>query len=70
MVLENPVLENLVVYQLGLSKIPKSILNGIRRNTFEFLWSRKIEKTKMHLVRLEKLARPKDLSGWDLKLYI
>ena len=50
MILAKSALENLAIYWLALSRVPKSISNGIRRKIFEFHWSRKIDKTKMFLV--------------------
>jgi hypothetical protein len=52
------VLESIHVYWLSLAKIPKSILNRIRRKMFSFLWTRKKEKG-VHLVNWKRIAKPK-----------
>jgi hypothetical protein len=44
------VLESLPVYWLSLAKIPKCILNNIRRKMFNFLWTGKKTKEGIHLV--------------------
>jgi hypothetical protein len=47
------------VYWISLAKIPKNILNKIRRRMFSFLWTGKKVKEGMHLVSLKKIAKPK-----------
>ena len=64
--LEISVLDNLSVYWLSLSKIPKSILQTIQRKTFNFIWSGDGGKHKFHLVHWENPARPNQMGGWSL----
>jgi hypothetical protein len=61
------VLESIHVYWLSLAKIPKSILNIIRRRMFSFMWSGKKVKEGIHLISWEKIAKPKKLGGWGIK---
>jgi hypothetical protein len=44
------VLESIPVYWLSLAKIPKSILNNIRKRMFNFLWTGKKIKEGVHLI--------------------
>jgi hypothetical protein len=62
------VLESLHVYWLSLAKIPKCILNNIRRKMFNFLWTGKKTKEGIHLVSWKKLAKPKKVGGWGNKI--
>jgi hypothetical protein len=61
------VLESIHVYWLSLAKIPKSILNTIRRRMFSFLWTGKKTKEGIHLTSWNKIAKPKKLGGWGIK---
>jgi hypothetical protein len=61
------VLESIPVYWLSLAKIPKSILNRIRRKMFSFLWSGKKEKEGVHLINWKRIAKPKKTGGWGIK---
>jgi hypothetical protein len=61
------VLESIPVYWLSLAKIPKSLLNKIRRRMFSFLWTGKKVKEGMHLVSWKKIAKPKKVGGWGIK---
>lgn len=64
--LAKSVLEGLPVYWMALFKLLKYILNGIRRRIFSFLWSRKKEDDKIHLVGWESLSIPKAKGGCRL----
>jgi ribonuclease HI len=61
------VLESIPVYWLSLAKIPKSILNTIRKRMFSFLWTGKKTKEGIHLTRWNTIAKPKKLGGWGIK---
>ena len=50
-----------------MAKIPKSVLNSIRRRMFRFPWTGKKEKEGMHLINWKKLAKPKKDGGWGIK---
>lgn len=65
LILDEYVLEKLAVHWLYLCKIPIQILNNIRN---KFLWSRNyLEYSKLHLVKWEHPAFPKEKGGWVLK---
>jgi hypothetical protein len=68
-ILVKSVLENIYVYWLSLEKIPKSILNMIRRQMFSFLWLGNKEIERFHLVNWNRIAKPKKIGGWDLKIF-
>jgi hypothetical protein len=55
------------LYWLSLAKIPKSILNNIRRRMFSFLWTGKKIKEEIHLISWKKIAKPKKVGGWGIK---
>jgi hypothetical protein len=57
------VLESIPVYWLSLAKIPKSILNIIRRRIFSFMWCRKKEKEGIHLISSDKIDKTKNLGS-------
>jgi hypothetical protein len=57
------VLESIPVYWLSLAKIPKRILNIIRRRMFSFMWCRKKEKEGIHLISSDKISKTKNLGG-------
>jgi hypothetical protein len=61
------VLESILVYWLSFAKIPKSILNTIRRKMFSFLWTGKKIKEGIHLISWNKIAKPKKMGGWGIK---
>jgi hypothetical protein len=70
-ILVKSVLESISVYWMSLAKIPKCVLNNIRRIIFSFLWSGKKEKECMHLTRWKKIGKPKKDGGWGIKnIYI
>jgi len=61
------VIESMPVYWMTLHKIPKVILNHIRKLMASFLWSGNHSDKKYHLVKWSNIARPKSLGGWGLK---
>lgn len=61
------VLESLPVYSLSLAKIPKSILNNIRRRMFSFLWTGEKIKEGIPLISWKKIAKPKKVGGCGIK---
>ena len=66
-ILIKSILESILVYQMGLSRIPKSILNMMRRCAFRFLWTGNRKKYGFHLVNWGRLGTPKWVGGWVLK---
>ena len=50
------VLESIPLYWLSLAKIPKSILNIIKRRMFSFMWTGKKLKEGIHLISWENIA--------------
>jgi hypothetical protein len=66
-ILIKSVLESILVYWLSMAKIPKSILDIIRRRMFSFLWTSKKEKASIHLVNWNRIAKPKKNGGWGFK---
>jgi hypothetical protein len=68
-ILVKVVLESIYVYWISLAKIPKSVLNNIRRRMFSFLWTGKKVNEGMHLISWKKLAKPKKTGGWGIKIY-
>lgn len=63
------VLQNITVYWLSLSKIPKTILNGMCKRTFSFIWAGGGYTFKFHLVNWKSLARPRQMGGGLLKIW-
>jgi len=61
------VLESIPVYWLSLYKVPCSILAGIRKRIFSFIWKGSHTSKKIHLARWELLSMPKNKGGWGLK---
>jgi len=48
------VLESILMYWLSVAKIPKGILNNIRKTMFSFLWTGKKTKRRDASDQLEK----------------
>jgi hypothetical protein len=67
MILVKIILESIFLYWLSLAKLPKNVLNSIRRRMFSFLWSSKKEKEGIHLSNWKKIAKPKKAGGWGIK---
>jgi len=65
--LAKAVLESIPVYWLTLYKVPVSILTGIRKRIFSFIWKGGHKNKKMHLASWEILSKPKKKGGWGLK---
>ena len=66
-ILVKAMLENIPIYWFSLAKIPKFILDHIRRKIFSFLWGDKKEKPFFHLIKWQFLARPGSCGGWGFK---
>ena len=60
-------LTNIPIYWMALARISKSILDFIRKKTFNFLWKGKKERFAFHLVKWKSLSMPKCFGGWGLK---
>jgi len=67
LILIKSVIESMPVYWMTLHKIPKAILNHIRKLVVSFLWSGNHAEEKIHLVKWSIIARPKAMGGWGLK---
>jgi hypothetical protein len=61
------VLESIPQYWLSLAHVPKSILDRIRRCSFQFPWYGKKLKESIALVKWKNIAKPKKDSGWGIK---
>jgi hypothetical protein len=61
------VLEGLAVYWMTLERIPKKVINSIRRLSSNFLWNGTGRKHSFHLCGWDVLTRPKKTGGWGLK---
>jgi hypothetical protein len=61
------VLEGLAVFWMTLERIPKKIINMLRRLTSNFLWNGLGKKHSLHLCRWDNLTKPKKAGGWGLK---
>ena len=66
MILVKEVLMGLVVYWLTLARMPKSIMNFLRRAIFNFLWGKSNGHHRGHLVVWQQIFRPYDLGGWNI----
>lgn len=60
------VVQNIPLYWLSMAKIPKVILDKMKKRIFSFLWSSMKEKG-VHLVKWMDLARPKAYGGWGFE---
>jgi hypothetical protein len=60
-------LEGQPVYWMALAAIPPTVLEKLRRLTFNFLWSGCQEKRILHLCNWETLATPKNKGGWGFR---
>lgn len=67
LILIKSVIESMPVYWMTLHKIPKAVLNHIRKLAVSFLWSGNHSEEKIHLVKWSIIARPKAMGGWGLK---
>ena len=61
------VLEGILVYWFSLTKVPKAILSRTSSVFFWFLWSRTKKEVGIPLVKWNKLAKDKKISGWGIK---
>ena len=57
----------LAVYWLTLARMPKSIMNYLRRAIFNFLWGSSAGSYRAHLVDWHSLSKPYGLGGWNIK---
>ena len=60
LVLVKYVLEGIPVYSLSLENFPKFIQEKIRQKCFKFIWVGKKDKESYHLIRWDRITRPKD----------
>jgi hypothetical protein len=60
------VLEGQSVYWMTLAAIPSTVLDKLRKLTYNFLWSSSSYYTHLHLSNLESLAKPKIKGGWGI----
>jgi len=60
------VLECQSIFWMALEAIPASVLDKIRKFTYNFLWSRCVEKTHFHLCSWDLLAKLKHKGGWGI----
>jgi hypothetical protein len=67
LILVKDVLEGLHVYWLSVTRIPRAILDKIRKRIFSFMWTGKKDKESMHLVAWNKLVLHKSEGGWGLR---
>jgi ribonuclease HI len=61
------VLEGLAVFWMTLERIPKKIINVLRRLSSNFLWNGLGKKHSLHLCRWDILTKPRKAGGWGLK---
>jgi hypothetical protein len=60
-------LEGQPIYWMALASIPTSVLEKLRKLTYNFLWSGSKEHHKLHLCNWETLAKPKIKGGWGFR---
>jgi hypothetical protein len=60
-------LEGQPMYWMALAAIPLTVLEKLRKLTFNFLWSGCQEKCMQHLCNWETLATPKSKGGWGFE---
>jgi hypothetical protein len=61
------VLEGLAVFWMTLERIPKKVINSLRRLSSNFLWNGLGSKHSFHLCSWEILTKPRKAGGWGLK---
>lgn len=61
------VLEGIPIYWMTLYKIPKSILNFLKKYAASFLWSGNSLPGKIHLTKWTMIAKPRSMGGWGFK---
>jgi len=52
---------------MSLEALPCSIINGIRKVMFHFLWNNHSKTQRYYLCRWEALSKPKKLGGWGFR---
>ena len=67
LVLIKAVFTNIPVFWLALVPIPISILRKLKSLIFDFLWGKKGDKKKFHLVEWTTLSKPISQGGWGIK---
>lgn len=60
------VLSQLAIYWAHLFLLPASIIKKMNSLTANFLWGGKSQQTKLHLVKMDSISKPKNLGGWGL----
>lgn len=65
-ILAQAVLTQMVVYWAHLFSLPASIIQNMNKITANFIWGGKSEQRKYHLVKMDKLSKPKNSGGWGL----
>jgi len=66
-VLVKSVLQNVLVYWLSISHIPKGILDKMRRKCFRFVWMEKKKVEGIPIVKWIGITKPKEAGGWGLR---
>jgi hypothetical protein len=66
-ILVNSVLHSISVFWMSLEKIPSSILNLLRRLSFNFLWNGQKDTHRFHLCSWNIISKPIKAGGWGLK---
>jgi hypothetical protein len=67
LILVSSVLQSMAVFWMSLEKIPSSILNLLRRLSFNFLWNGQNDTKRFHLCSWETISKPIQAGGWGLK---
>jgi len=65
-ILVQSVLSQLPVYWSHLFLIPGSIINRLISIAGHFLWGGKAQQSKINLVKMDSIARPRKYGGWGL----
>jgi len=65
-ILVQSILSQLHVYWSHPFHIPGSIINKLIATAGNFIWGGKAHQSKINLVRMDILARPRNLGGWGL----
>jgi ribonuclease HI len=66
-ILVNSVLHSISVFWMSLEKLPSSILNLLRRLSFNFLWNGQKDTHRFHLCSWNNISKPIKAGGWGLK---
>lgn len=60
------VLAQLAIYWAHLFYLPAKIINKMKAYAANFLWGGKTFQSKIHLVKLDSIMRPKKAGGWGI----